>query len=60
MRAAYQSFQTGQPPEAILKAISLDNGGHDSFYARLYVGLWHEAHGEADKVCLLKFVLHDA
>ena len=22
-------------------------GGHDAFYGQLYVGLWHEAHGDA-------------
>lgn len=46
MRAAYECFQTGRSPEAILQAAN-DNGGHDSFYALLYVGLWHEAHGNA-------------
>eukprot|EP00882_Tetradesmus_deserticola_P031012 GHRQ01035048.1.p1 GENE.GHRQ01035048.1~~GHRQ01035048.1.p1 ORF type:complete len:188 (+),score=67.93 GHRQ01035048.1:592-1155(+) len=46
MRAAYECFQTGSSPEAILQAAN-DDGGHGSFYALLYVGLWHEAHGNA-------------
>ncbi|KAF6254568.1 hypothetical protein COO60DRAFT_1273046 [Scenedesmus sp. NREL 46B-D3] len=46
MRAAYECFQSGSSPEAILQAAT-DSGGHDSFYALLYVGLWHEAHGNA-------------
>lgn len=46
MRAAYKCFQSGSSPEAILEASS-DSGGHDTFYAWLYVGLWHEAHGDA-------------
>lgn len=49
MRAAYECFQNGSQPDAIMKAVALDNGGHDSFYARLYVGLWHEAHAEEGK-----------
>lgn len=28
-------------------AAASDNGGHDTFYALLYVGLWHEAQGDA-------------
>lgn len=45
MRAAYEAFAAGDSPGAILAAAA-DNGGHDTFYALLYVGLWHEAHGD--------------
>ncbi|KAG2500873.1 hypothetical protein HYH03_001634 [Edaphochlamys debaryana] len=45
MRAAYECFRTGAQPEAILAQVS-DKGGHDSFYGNLYVGLWHESHGQ--------------
>lgn len=44
MRAAYECFQSGTPPDGILQAAK-DSGGHDTFYALLYVALWHEAHG---------------
>jgi hypothetical protein len=47
MRAAYECFQHGEDPAKILAAAG-DNGGHDTFYAQLYVGLWQEAHGAAD------------
>lgn len=47
MRAAYDCFRTqGCSPETILAAAGPDNGGHATFYALLYVGLWHEAHGQ--------------
>lgn len=26
-----------------------DNGGHDTFYGQLYVGLWYESHGQPEK-----------
>jgi hypothetical protein len=57
MRAAYECFSSGADPSAILTAAS-DAGGHDTFYANLYVGLWHEAHGqpEAAKAALLAAV----
>eukprot|EP00198_Chlamydomonas_reinhardtii_P001510 XP_001690846.1 predicted protein [Chlamydomonas reinhardtii] len=60
MRAAYECFKTGQPPEKIMAQVT-DNGGHDTFYGLLvlipthpnckpsssqYVGLWHEAEGD--------------
>lgn len=44
MRAAYECFQTGDAPSKIMANVQ-DNGGHDTFYGLLYVGLWHEAHG---------------
>eukprot|EP00775_Hariotina_reticulata_P005845 gene5845-6086_t len=47
MRAAYEAFMHGSEPDAILRAAAGDAGGHDAFYANLYVGLWHEAHGNA-------------
>lgn len=47
MRAAYEAFQHGHDPSTILAAAH-DNGGHDTFYALLYVGLWQEAHGDAE------------
>ncbi|KAI7837956.1 hypothetical protein COHA_008261 [Chlorella ohadii] len=47
MRAAYECFRTGAQPDAILQAARGDQQGHDAFYALLYVGLWHEAHGDA-------------
>lgn len=31
----------------IMEAVS-DNGGHDTFYGLLYVGLWHESHMQPD------------
>lgn len=51
MRAAYECFKTqGCSPETILQARGPgDEDSHDSFYAWLYVGLWHEAHGDAGK-----------
>lgn len=42
MRAAYKLFQTGEGIEDLLGAAT-DNGGHDSFYALLYLGLYHES-----------------
>lgn len=39
------------PPDALLTAAQAagnDRQGHDAFYALLYVGLWHEAHGDAE------------
>lgn len=47
MRAAEECFRTGAAPSAILAAAGGDEQGHDAFYSRLYVGLWHEAQGEA-------------
>jgi hypothetical protein len=47
MRAAEECFRTGAAPAAILAAAGGDAQGHDAFYARLYVGLWHEAQDEA-------------
>lgn len=47
MRAAYECFKTGSDPQAILQAAGSDKQGHDAFYALLYVGLWHEAQGDA-------------
>jgi hypothetical protein len=47
MRAAYRCFQEGSDPAAILEAAGKDRSGHGAFYAWLYVGLWHEAHGDA-------------
>lgn len=47
MRAAYECFRTGAQPDSILQAARGDQQGHDAFYALLYVGLWHEAHGDA-------------
>ncbi len=46
MRAAYEAFRAGGDPAAIT-ASARDAGGHDTFYASLYEGLWHEAHGDA-------------
>jgi len=48
MRAAFDCFSSGAPPQAILDAAAADlpAGGHDAFYAQLYVGLWYEAHKE--------------
>lgn len=48
MRAAYDCFRTaGCPPDTILAAAGpTATGSHDVFYALLYVGLWHEAHGD--------------
>ncbi|KAL4448342.1 hypothetical protein ABPG75_005561 [Micractinium tetrahymenae] len=48
MRAAYECFRTGADPGAIQQAAGSDKQGHDAFYALLYVGLWHEAHGDAE------------
>jgi hypothetical protein len=50
MRAAYDCFRTaGVKPETILQAAGPGEGSHDAFYALLYVGLWHEAHGNAEE-----------
>lgn len=51
MRAAYDCFRTaGVSPKIILNAATgLEHGSHDAFYAWLYVGLWHEAHGGAEQ-----------
>lgn len=46
MRAAYECFRSGAQPDAILQAAGGDQQGHAAFYAQLYVGLWHEAHGD--------------
>ncbi|PNH04290.1 hypothetical protein TSOC_009576 [Tetrabaena socialis] len=46
MRAAYECFRTGATPDTIMAQVA-DNGGHDTFYGLLYVGLWEEAHGDA-------------
>ncbi|KXS13219.1 hypothetical protein M427DRAFT_156882 [Gonapodya prolifera JEL478] len=44
MRAVYDVFHNPDAiPQAILDA-ARDTDGHDSFYAKLYVGLWWEAH----------------
>lgn len=50
MRAADAAFRSPDGrPEAILEAAGpLDAEGHAAFYAQLYAGLWHEAHGEPD------------
>ncbi len=47
MRAAYKCFQEGSGPGAIVQAAGRDVSGHGAFYAWLYVGLWHEAQGDA-------------
>ncbi|EIE22507.1 hypothetical protein COCSUDRAFT_16560 [Coccomyxa subellipsoidea C-169] len=49
MRAAYTAFQDGSDPDSILKAVDPARGSHDSFYAHLYVGLYHESMGNASK-----------
>lgn len=50
MRAAYDCFRTaGVQPDTILQAAGPGEGSHDAFYALLYVGLWHEAHGNAEE-----------
>lgn len=61
MRAAYQCFRDGTDPSAILAAAGGDTRGHAAFYAWLYVGLWHEAHGDAAaaKEAVSKAVLTD-
>jgi hypothetical protein len=46
MRAAVEAFEAGSVPERILVAAGGDGEGHDGFYARLYVGLWHESEGD--------------
>lgn len=48
MRAAYEAFRTGRNPSTIVEAAGGDTIGHAAFYARLYVALWHEAHGNQD------------
>ncbi|GFR46958.1 hypothetical protein Agub_g8608 [Astrephomene gubernaculifera] len=48
MRAAYDCFQSGEQPDKIM-AQATDNGGHATFYGLLYVGLWHESHGNAEE-----------
>ncbi|GAB4817335.1 hypothetical protein N2152v2_004381 [Parachlorella kessleri] len=48
MRAAYKCFKDGSDPSAIVEAAAGDTVGHAAFYAWLYVGLWHEAQGDAD------------
>ena len=37
MRAAYESFRTGSPPDGILAAAApaMQTGGHDAFYSQL-------------------------
>jgi hypothetical protein len=50
MRAAYDCFRTaGVKPDTILQAAGPGQDSHDAFYAWLYVGLWHEAHGDAEQ-----------
>ncbi|GAX80175.1 hypothetical protein CEUSTIGMA_g7613.t1 [Chlamydomonas eustigma] len=51
MRAAYECFQSGTSPDAILAAAaaSMQTGGHDAFYSQLYVGLWYEAHNQPEE-----------
>lgn len=48
MRAAYECFQSGSDPSSILQAAGEDRSGNGAFYAWLYVGLWHEAEGNAE------------
>jgi len=48
MRAAYEAFRDGSGAAAIAAAGGGDPEAGPSFYASLYVGLYHEAHGEAD------------
>lgn len=47
MRAAYECFRSGAAPDAIAAAAGGDTQGHAAFYSQLYVGLWHEAEGNA-------------
>jgi hypothetical protein len=48
MRAAQECFARGSAPDSIIAAAGdVSSGSHDAFYALLYVGLWHEAHGAA-------------
>lgn len=42
MRAACKLFETGEGTENLLGAAA-DNGGHDTFYSLLYLGLYHES-----------------
>eukprot|EP00897_Mesotaenium_endlicherianum_P003266 jgi/Mesen1/2968/ME000176S02007 len=47
MRAAYELFKNGGSPDELL-AVGGSEGLHDTFYAALYVGLFHEAEGDMD------------
>ncbi|GBF91154.1 hypothetical protein Rsub_04823 [Raphidocelis subcapitata] len=47
MRAAYEAFRDGAGAGAIAAAAGPDPGAGPAFYAWLYVGLYHEAHGDA-------------
>ena len=42
MRAAYESFRTGSPPDGILAAAApaMQTGGHDAFYSQLVSRGW--------------------
>ena len=57
-RAAYESFKTGSDPSSIAAAANGDTTGHAAFYSNLYIGLWYEAEGDAEKakMAMLKAV----
>ena len=46
LRAAYAAFKEGSEPQRILAAANPMRGSRDTFYANLYVGLFHESVGE--------------
>lgn len=56
MRAAYEAFRDGSGADAIAAAAGPDPEAGPAFYSSLYVGLYHEAHGqpEAAKEAMLK------
>jgi hypothetical protein len=47
MRAAYEAFRDGLGADSIAAAAGPDPDAGPSFYAWMYVGLYHEAHGDA-------------
>ena len=47
MRAAELAFRAGSDPSIIAEAAGGDTQGSAAYYSGLYVGLWHEAHGDA-------------
>jgi hypothetical protein len=57
MRAAYEAFRDGAGADAIAAAAGPDPEAGPAFYSWLYVGLYHEAHGEpeAARAALLRW-----
>lgn len=56
MRAAYEAFRSGAGAAAVASEAGPDPEAGPAFYSWMYVGLYHEAHGDtsAAKEAMLK------